>query len=149
MKVESPADLPESAPQAVVQAVQTAAAAGLVYVTDTDPGIRRVRRGKGFKYLAKDDKEITAEKELQRIASLAIPPAYEDVWICPDPRGHLQATARDARGRKQYRYHPEWSRARDDHKHSRMLSFGKALGRLRTRVRRDLKLPGLPREKVL
>jgi len=86
---------------------------------------------------------------LARIAKLAIPPAYEDIWICTNPRGHLQATGRDARRRKQYRYHPDWSSARDDQKHSRMSSFGKALGRLRDGVRRDLKRPGLPREKVL
>ena len=84
-----------------------------------------------------------------RIAKLAIPPAYEDVWICTSPRGHLQATGRDARGRKQYRYHPAFRSARDDHKHSRMWSFGKALRSLRASVRRDLKRPGLPREKVL
>jgi DNA topoisomerase IB len=88
-------------------------------------------------------------RTLTRIARLAIPPAYEDVWICSNPRGHLQATGRDARGRKQYRYHPEWSRARNDRKHTRMLDFGKALGRLRASVRRDLALHGLPRERVL
>jgi DNA topoisomerase I len=88
-------------------------------------------------------------RTLARIAKLAIPPAYEDVWICANPRGHLQATGRDARGRKQYRYHPDWRVARDDHKHSRMRDFGKSLGRLRAALRRDLKLPGLPREKVL
>ena len=88
-------------------------------------------------------------RTLTRIAKLAIPPAYENVWICANPRGHLQATGRDARGRKQYRYHPDWRVARDDHKHSRMRDFGKSLGRLRAALRRDLKLPGLPREKVL
>lgn len=128
---------------------------GLVYVTDQGRGIRRVRlrAGKGapprFHYIDPRGKRIRDERTLARISKLAIPPAYEDVWICASPRGHLQATGRDARGRKQYRYHPDWRAARDDHKHSRMLSFGKALTRLRAAVRRDLKSPGLPREKVL
>jgi DNA topoisomerase I len=128
---------------------------GLVYVSDQANGIRRVRRPTPkkspprFYYVGPSGRRIRDARTLARIASLAIPPAYEDVWICANPRGHLQATGRDARGRKQYRYHADWSRARDDHKHSRMLSFGKALGRLRAGVRRDLKLPGLPREKVL
>jgi DNA topoisomerase-1 len=132
---------------------------GLVYVTDQSRGIRRVRRRARragqkkappkFDYVGPTGRPIRDARTLARIAKLAIPPAYEDVWICPDPRGHLQATGRDARGRKQYRYHPDWREARDDHKHSRMRSFGKALGRLRAAVRRDLELPGLPREKVL
>jgi DNA topoisomerase-1 len=128
---------------------------GLVYVSDQARGIRRVRRpapGNApprFHYVGPTGRRIRAPRTLARIASLAIPPAYEDVWICTNPRGHLQATGRDARGRKQYRYHPAFRSARDDHKHSRMLSFGKALGRLRASVRRDLRRPGLPREKVL
>ncbi|HKU88534.1 MAG TPA: hypothetical protein VJP84_01985 [Steroidobacteraceae bacterium] len=131
---------------------------GLVYVSDQSRGIRRVRRksrknGKQappkFDYFGPTGTQIRDPRILERIAKLAIPPAYEDVWICPNSRGHLQATGHDARGRKQYRYHPQWREARDDHKHSRMLSFGKALSRLRSAVRRDLKLPGLPREKVL
>ncbi|HET9863924.1 MAG TPA: hypothetical protein VFP37_10810 [Steroidobacteraceae bacterium] len=133
---------------------------GLVYVTDQSPGIRRVRlaarkrRGRRkaplrFAYYAPSGRRLRDARTLERIAQLAIPPAYEDVWICPNPRGHLQATGRDARGRKQYRYHPEWRVARDDHKHARMRSFGRALGGLRAAVRRDLKLPGLPRDKVL
>jgi DNA topoisomerase IB len=128
---------------------------GLVYVSDQSRGIRRVRVSKKdakhpvFQYFSATGRRIRDERTLARIAKLAIPPAYEDVWICPDPRGHLQATGRDARGRKQYRYHPHWRTARDDHKHSRMLEFGKALGRLRAVVRRDLDLPGLPRERVL
>jgi DNA topoisomerase I len=129
---------------------------GLVYVTDQAPGIRRVRM-KGrvrnapprFQYRGPTGRRIRDARTLARIARLAIPPAYEDVWICPSPRGHLQATGRDARGRKQYRYHEAFRTARDDHKHSRMLSFGMALGRLRTAVRRDLARGGLPREKVL
>ncbi|HEV7606539.1 MAG TPA: hypothetical protein VGO61_04345 [Steroidobacteraceae bacterium] len=129
---------------------------GLVYVNDQARGIRRLRR-KGqrpnapprFHYLGPSGRRIGDARTLARIAKLAIPPAYEDVWICTDPRGHLQATGRDARGRKQYRYHPAFRSARDDHKHSRMLSFGKGLSRLRAGVRRDLKRPDLPREKVL
>ena len=129
---------------------------GLVYVSDQARGIRRVRltvRKKNapprFRYVGPSGRRVSDARTLARIASLAIPPAYEDVWICTSPRGHLQATGRDARGRKQYRYHPDWTRARGDHKHSRMQSFGKALGRLRAAVRRDLALPDLPREKVL
>ena len=128
---------------------------GLVYVSDQARGIRRVRRRTPkkapprFHYVGPSGRRIRDARTLARIAKLAIPPAYEDVWICVSPRGHLQATGRDARGRKQYRYHPDWTRARGDHKHSRMLSFGKALSRLRAAVRRDLKRPGLPREKVL
>ena len=128
---------------------------GLVYVSDQARGIRRVRRRAPkkapprFHYVGLSGRRIRDARTLSRIAKLAIPPAYEDVWICASPRGHLQATGRDARGRKQYRYHPDWTRARGDHKHSRMLSFGKALSRLRAAVRRDLKRPGLPREKVL
>jgi DNA topoisomerase IB len=128
---------------------------GLVYVNDQARGIRRVRRSRRnskhprFDYVGAAGRPIRDPRTLERIAKLAIPPAYEDVWISGNPRGHLQATGRDARGRKQYRYHPDWRSARDDHKHSRMLSFGRALGRLRSAVRRDLRRPGLPREKVL
>ena len=124
------------------------AAAGLVYVSDASPGIRRVRHGDKFIYMLGDE-QLTDEAELKRIASLAIPPAYEDVWICRNPRGHLQATGRDARGRKQYRYHPKWRLLRDGAKFERMPAFGEALPRLRRRLHRDLALPGLPREKVL
>jgi DNA topoisomerase IB len=128
---------------------------GLVYVSDQARGIRRIRlsrknaRRPRFEYRTLSGKPVRDATTLKRIAMLAIPPAYEDVWICASPRGHLQATGRDARGRKQYRYHPDWSSHRDDRKHSRMLDFGKALGRLRAALRRDLKLPGLPRAKVL
>ncbi len=127
-----------------------AAAAGLVYVSDATPGIRRVRRGAGFRYVLPDARVLSDSAELKRIASLAIPPAYEDVWICTDPRGHLQATGRDARGRKQYRYHPRWRLVRDGQKFDRMPDFAEALAAAaRSRLRRDLALPGLPREKVL
>jgi len=128
---------------------------GLVYVSDGARGIRRKRLSRPdskkprFEYLGPSGRRVTDTRTLQRIAKLAIPPAYEDVWICANPKGHLQATGRDARGRKQYRYHPDWRIARDDHKHSRMRDFGSALHRLRAAVRRDLRRPGLPREKVL
>src|SRR6202049_4206236 len=131
------------------EAAQMAIEAGLVYVSDAEPGIRRLRAGKGFRYLTPENRRLAAAKELKRIASLAIPPAYRDVWISMEARGHLQATGRDARGRKQYRYHPEWRRVRDSAKFDRMVAFGEALPKLRRKLRRDLGLPGLPREKVL
>ncbi|HET6804944.1 MAG TPA: DNA topoisomerase IB [Frateuria sp.] len=124
-------------------------AAGLVYVSDAQPGIRRLHRGKGFAYRDPDGRPLTDKSELARIRALAIPPAYEDVWICADPHGHLQATGRDARGRKQYRYHPDWRALRDHGKFDRILAFGAALPGLRRRTRQDLARSGLPREKVL
>jgi len=127
----------------------SAAAAGLVYVSDASPGLRRVRRGDRFDYRSPDGRRVAATAELERIARLAIPPAYEDVWICGDARGHLQATGRDARGRKQYRYHPRWRVFRDGQKFDRMPAFAEALPRLRRRLRRDLARRGMPREKVL
>ncbi len=123
--------------------------AGLVYVSDTEPGIRRVRAGSGFRYVAPGNRPLAADKVLRRIRALAIPPAYEDVWITVRSRGHLQATGRDARGRKQYRYHPEWRAVRDSAKFDRVVAFGESLARLRRKLKRDLALPGLPREKVL
>lgn len=129
--------------------IVAARAAGLRYVSDRDPGLRRRRVSQGFRYVDTDDSPVTAPADLSRIGSLAIPPAYEDVWICRDPRGHLQATGIDARGRKQYRYHPQWRSARDGSKFARMIEFGEALPRLRRRIRRDLARPGLPRDKVL
>ncbi len=140
---------PEALPEVVTDPVESARAAGLRYVTDTAPGIRRKRAGKGFSYLGLDGKPIRDRETLQRIRSLGIPPAYQDVWISPDPRGHLQATGYDAKGRKQYRYHPRWREVRDETKFERMLAFGRALPRIRERVDRDLARPGLPREKVL
>src|SRR5438477_4701166 len=133
----------------VLEAVEVAKAAGLVYVRDSDPGIRRRRRNDGFDYIAPDGSALTNDESLARIRALAVPPAYEDVWICTNPRGHLQATGRDARGRKQYRYHAEWRCVRDGTKFERMIEFGEALPRLRRRLRRDLALPGLPRDKVV
>jgi DNA topoisomerase IB len=132
-----------------MQPASSAAAAGLVYVSAATRGIRRIRRGRSFEYLTRPGRVVTDEAALERIARLAIPPAYEDVWICEDPRGHLQATGRDARGRKQYRYHPSWRLYRDGQKFDRMPAFADALPGLRRRLRRDLALPGMPREKVL
>jgi DNA topoisomerase-1 len=126
-----------------------AAAAGLTYVSDNDAGIRRIRCGRGFRYIDPNKKTITDKTELERIARLAIPPAYTDVWICLYPEGHLQATGLDARKRKQYRYHPDWREARDDIKFGRMAEFGEALPRLRQCLQRDLRRRGLPRKKVL
>jgi DNA topoisomerase-1 len=118
-----------------------ARAAGLVYVTDAMPGIRRVRRGERFHYVRPDGRPLRDAAELERIRKLAIPPAYREVWICPLPHGHVQATGRDARGRKQYRYHPQWRLARDADKFGRMLAFGRALPRIRRRVQQDLAPP--------
>jgi DNA topoisomerase I len=131
------------------EAAQMAVEAGLVYVSDTEPGIRRQRAGRGFRYVTPENRLLDAEEDLKRIASLAIPPAYRDVWISLKPRGHLQATGRDARGRKQYRYHAEWRELRDSAKFGRMVAFGEQLPKLRRKLQRDLGLPGLPREKVL
>src|SRR6266571_7269981 len=123
--------------------------AGLRYVSDARPGIRRKRSGRGLAYLAPDGRRVEDPATLARIGSLAVPPAWTDVWICPDPRGHLQATGRDARGRKQYRYHPKWREVRDENKYHRLIAFGLSLPTIRERVDRDLARPGLPREKVL
>jgi DNA topoisomerase-1 len=128
---------------------RSARSAGLRYVNDSEPGIRRRRAGKGFIYLSTDGKRIVRLAVLQRIRQLAIPPAYADVWICRDARGHLQATGRDARGRKQYRYHPQWRSVRDEDKFAHLVDFGRALPRLRRRLRADLRMPGLPADKVL
>jgi DNA topoisomerase-1 len=137
------------APDVISDPAESAQAAGLRYVSDIHPGIRRKRAGKGFVYIGTDGKPIKDEKELARIRSLAIPPAYRDVWICPSPNGHIQATGRDARGRKQYRYHPKWREVRDETKFGRMLAFSEVLPQIRVRVEKDLQRGGLPREKVL
>lgn len=129
--------------------VAEAEAAGLAYVSDLDPGIRRRKSGKGFSYWLPDGKPLKDKAEIARIKSLAIPPAYTEVWICPDPDGHIQATGRDDKGRKQYRYHAKWREWRDGHKYARMAAFGRALPKLRARVEADLRKPGLHRDKVL
>ncbi|HLT44848.1 MAG TPA: DNA topoisomerase IB [Luteimonas sp.] len=128
---------------------QAARAAGLRHVCDAGPGLRRRRAGGGFAYLDGEGRALRDEATLARIRALAIPPAWTEVWICPDPRGHLQASGRDARGRKQYRYHPQWSRVRDGGKFDRIVAFGESLPRLRRRLRTDLGKRGYPREKVL
>jgi DNA topoisomerase I len=127
----------------------SAKAAGLRYVTDTRPGIRRQRAGKGFTYLDVEGRRLRDPQELQRIKSLGIPPAWTKVWICPLPQGHLQATGYDAKGRKQYRYHPRWRDVRDETKYGRMLAFGEALPLIRQQVEHDMARQGLPRAKVL
>jgi DNA topoisomerase-1 len=123
--------------------------AGLHYVNDRAPGISRRRRGRSFGYVGPDGKPIRARKTLARIKALVIPPAWTDVWICCDPDGHLQVTGRDARGRKQYRYHARWRTVRDEYKYEKMISFAQVLPRIRRRVAADLRRSGLPREKVL
>jgi DNA topoisomerase IB len=113
------------------------------------PGIRRRRAGKGFTYLDVGGERITDDDALERIRSLAIPPAWDDVWICSDPRGHIQATGTDAKGRRQYRYHDEWRAARDREKHDRILRFARRLPELREKVAADLSRDGMPKERVL
>jgi DNA topoisomerase-1 len=130
-------------------AVAAARDAGLRYTTDARPGIRRTRHGSTFRYHDPHGRRVTNRDELARIRALVIPPAWQDVWICPDPRGHLQATGRDARGRKQYRYHPRWREVRDETKYDRIVGFAHALPQIRQRTARDLKRAGMPREKVL
>ncbi len=132
-----------------IDPVDSAKAAGLRYVSDAKPGIQRKRSGKGFRYIGVDGAPMRDPEVLARIKSLAIPPAWTDVWICPNPNGHLQATGRDAKGRKQSRYHPRWREVRDETKYERMMLFGEALPVIRERVEHDLGRPGLPREKVL
>jgi DNA topoisomerase-1 len=122
---------------------------GLHYALDAAPGIARVRRGGGFVYRQPDGRQLRDAAALGRIHALAIPPAWTGVWICPSARGHLQATGRDARGRKQYRYHASWRNRRDEDKFERLASFARALPRIRRRVQEDLRREGLPREKVL
>ncbi|MGH7684739.1 MAG: DNA topoisomerase IB, partial [Vulcanimicrobiaceae bacterium] len=123
--------------------------AGLRYVDDRRPGITRKRRGRQFVYFDPSGKPLRDERELARIRALAIPPAYRDVWICPIPHGHIQATARDDRGRKQYRYHKRWREWRDEVKYNRLAAFGKMLPKIRAAVARDLRSAGLSRRKVL
>jgi len=124
-------------------------AAGLIYVSDLDAGIRRRKAGLGFNYKDAEGEAVTDEATLDRIRKLAIPPAWTDVWIAPTPRGHIQATGRDVKGRKQYRYHDKWRAQRDGGKFDRLIAFGRALPKLRARIDHDLALRGLPREKVL
>ena len=133
----------------ITDPIQSAKEAGLYYASDAKPGIVRKRCGKGFRYIGIDGVSLKDPEVLARIKSLAIPPAWTHVWICPNPRGHLQATGRDAKGRKQSRYHPRWRQVRDETKYERMLLFGTALPAIRERVEQDLNMSGLPSQKVL
>jgi DNA topoisomerase I len=146
--------MPTRAPAKVVplsspDPIASARNAGLRYTSDATPGIRRKRNGKGFTYLDADGRVIRDPAAVTRIRALVIPPAWRDVWICSDPRGHLQATGRDARGRKQYRYHPKWRHVRDETKYDRLIGFAQTLPTIRRKTSDDLRRPGLPREKVL
>ncbi len=132
-----------------LDAIESAEEGGLRYVSDTMPGVRRRRVGTGFSYIRPDGVRITDQKRLAWFRRLAIPPAWTDVWICPIQLGHLQATGRDARGRKVYRYHPRWRAVRDEVKYEHTLAFGRALPQIRCRVDDDLARRGLPREKLL
>lgn len=135
--------VPASAAEAI------ASAEGLRYSSDVEPGIRRRRAGTGFFYVQPDGTRVKDPTTLDRIRKLAVPPAYRDVWICRDARGHIQATGIDARGRKQYRYHAQWRSVRDAHKFERMMAFGRALPRMHRRIAHDLRREGMPRERVL
>ncbi|MBI0537961.1 DNA topoisomerase IB [Roseomonas sp. KE2513] len=139
----------DDAAESIVEPREAARAAGLRYVSDTRPGIRREAKGDGFVYYDVAGKPVRDEATLERIRSLAIPPAYTDVWICPQANGHIQATGRDARGRKQYRYHRRWRETRDATKYEHMAEFAAALPAIRARVSADLRRKGLSREKVL
>lgn len=138
-----------AAPEAVLDPAESAKVAHLRYVSDATPGIQRRRRGKGFSYIAPDGSPVRDPASLKRIKSLVIPPAWTDVWICPLANGHLQASGRDARGRKQSIYHSRWREVRDETKYERMTAFAEALPAIRERIEQDLGLPGLPREKIL
>jgi DNA topoisomerase-1 len=137
-------ELPPNAPP-----LEEVEEAGLRYVSDHDPGISRKATRHGFDYRRPDGSQVRDDRTLERIRKLAIPPAWTDVWICPQANGHIQAVGRDVKGRKQYRYHDGWRAYRDAHKYDRLLAFGRALPRLRRRVEEDLARRGLPREKVL
>jgi len=133
----------------IAEAMDAAEEAGLRYVSDDRPGYTRKVNGEGFHWFDVDGQQIRDEQRLLRLKRLAIPPAWTDVWICPAPNGHVQATGRDARRRKQYLYHERWREVRDENKYDRIINFAKALPKIRRRVAKDLKLPDLPREKVL
>jgi DNA topoisomerase I len=140
---------PNTSTDNVVDPRDAAETAGLSYVSDEEPGIRRKKSGKGFAYVGPGGKKVEDKATLERIRSLAIPPAYTDVWICARPNGHIQATGRDAKGRKQYRYHPAFREVRESTKYEHMIEFAKGLPAIRRTVDRHMSLPGLPREKVL
>jgi DNA topoisomerase I len=139
----------ESEASVAAESAEAAEEAGLHYVSDDRPGYTRKARDGDFEYLDTQGKRIRDDQRLLRIKRLAIPPAWKDVWICPSSTGHIQATGRDARGRKQYRYHERWRELRDENKFDRLADFANALAKIRRRVTKELKLRGLPREKVL
>ena len=139
----------KKAKEVITDPAESAKAAGLRYVSDAQPGLHRRRRGTGFSYVDAEGKPVRDKETLARIKSLVIPPAWSDVWICTNPKGHLQVTGRDARGRKQSRYHPRWREVRDETKYERMTIFGAALPAIRERVEHDLSRPGMPRPKIL
>jgi DNA topoisomerase-1 len=141
--------MPRRARRIVTDSVESARAAGLGYVSEDRPGLARRRVGHGFVYVDADGHRVRDRATLARIRALAIPPAWTQVWICASPHGHIQAVGRDARRRKQYRYHPRWRAARDETKYERMLAFARTLPTIRARVRADLARSGLPRDKVL
>ena len=140
---------PRVQPATPIDPLASAKAAGLRYVSDDTPGIRREQQGDAVRYFDSKNHKITDETELQRFKSLGIPPAWTDVWICPQPNGHIQATGRDAKGRKQYRYHPRWRATRDATKYEHVIAFARALPQIRARVDHDLRRRDLSREKVL
>jgi len=140
---------PNATTENVVDPRDAAETAGLLYVSDEEPGIRRKKSGKGFTYTGPDGKKVTDKATLERIKSLAIPPAYTDVWICAKANGHIQATGRDAKGRKQYRYHPAFREVRESTKYEHMLEFARGLPAIRKTIDEHMSLRGLPREKVL
>jgi DNA topoisomerase-1 len=147
--VKEDVDMNDAAACMIVDPPQSAERAGLIYVTDDEPGITRRRAGKGFIYYDTNGQRITDRDALDRLRHLAIPPAWTRVWISLDPLGHLQATGRDARGRKQHRYHPDWRAARDEVKFNRMREFGRALPRIRERIDHDMRGKPLARSTVL
>jgi DNA topoisomerase I len=140
---------PDPEAQAIVDPCDAAESAGLRFVSDEQPGIRRQRAGKGFTFVTPNGETIRDEATLKRIRKLAIPPAYSDVWICPRADGHIQATGRDAKGRKQYRYHPQFRAVRESTKYEHMMEFARSLPAIRARIAEHMALRGLPREKVL
>jgi DNA topoisomerase-1 len=140
---------PNATTENVVDPRDAAETAGLTYVSDEAPGIRRRKSGKGFTYTRPDGAKVADKATLERIRSLAIPPAYTDVWICPRASGHIQATGRDAKGRKQYRYHPAFREVRESTKYEHMLEFARGLPAIRKTIDEHMSLRGLPREKVL
>ncbi|MEO8656176.1 MAG: DNA topoisomerase IB [Ramlibacter sp.] len=141
--------MPETEPPAIVDARDAAESAGLVYVSDEQRGIQRERAGDSFNFLKPNGDPLRDEDTLERIRKLAIPPAWTDVWICPKANGHIQATGRDARGRKQYKYHPQFREVRESTKYEHMMEFAQALPAIRERIAGHMALRGLPREKVL